>query len=191
MDADTEDGATEVVDLHPERQAVSQADLQAVVSSPVSRLDSMRAAGADHRSNFILIRTARGAVKIAYAHFPILNEISSIWLMKRTANLDNCGATVKDIADAMQKEQNEVRNVVASLIRNQAVRSVVTHSGYQGKRATYYPTEFGRLAVTLAGVLGDGALVQVGHVRKAWAAKNLNEPGSIFEFAALYAKVEG
>ena len=181
-----EDGAAEVVNLRPSRRERSTPSLEAVARSDAGgRMAQMRAKGAGHRRDFLIHRSALESVKIVLAHEPVFAALWRVWSAKRVQADQDPGATVGEIAQAMDRPQHEVRSVLASLLRNHVIRSTVAYVGRRGARARYYPSEAGVQAFALAEVLGPGSFVQVGRNTTAWRARNRSEPSDLFQHARL------
>lgn len=179
-----DDGAHEVVDERPLRDLTPVDDITDIaVLAAGGHMARMRAAGDDARRRFILMRTQKGAVKMALAHVPVMRAILRGWAAKRVQAEADPGLTPGEIAAAVGVAS--VTSVLLSLVRNGALRRKTTYRGWQGKTTLYYPSDLGKAAIGIAELTGEGSLVQVGGLANAWTARNLTEPPSIFQFADL------
>lgn len=181
-----DDGATEVVSSQPRRRGSVVVDLETVAAKPAGgRMAAMRAIGAEHLSSFIIRRSPTGVVKIALPHARVFHAMWSAWAAKRAQGDPDPGVSAAEIAAAAGCKPAQIRTAVTSLVRNGAARSVHTHVGWAGSRASYYPTTDGVEAFALAEVVGAGCFVQVGATTKAWRGRNQDEPSNLFQHAAL------
>lgn len=180
------DGAKEVIEQRPARKRPKKdSPATAAKVDPGGRMKAMRDAGTRHRQEFILVRTPRGAAKIALPHFDMLKLVWRLWLAKRVALDPDPGVSQPEIVEASGLPQNFVANVLQSLKRNEAIRSVVSHVGWRGTRAKYYPTIGGEEILRFADYLGRDSYVQVGRSMKAWRARNQDGPSDMFRYAAF------
>lgn len=183
---DLDDGAHEVVDIHPARGRLVSASIEeAVATAAGGRMAALHAKSAPHRTDFLILRSPTGAAKIALAHVPVFSAIWKAWAAKRVTGAADPGVSPTDIAEAADLEVSEVRTVIVSLLRNGLIRVATTHVGMRGARSLYYPSQAGVQALAFAEVLGPGSFVQVGRTNKAWTSRNHDEPGNIFQHAAL------
>lgn len=173
-------------DPRPPRAARSTLTPELAQQTPAGgRLAAMREKATDNLKDFILLRGPLGAVRFSLGHATILKAIWRVWTQKRIARADDPGASISDIVEATGSDVKQVRNVVASLLKNHVIRSRVRYTGWRGARATYYPSDAGVQALALAEVLGPGHAVQVGRTAQAWASRSQTEPGTLFQHAAL------
>uniref|UniRef100_A0AB74ULE9 HTH marR-type domain-containing protein n=1 Tax=Caulobacter phage BL57 TaxID=3348355 RepID=A0AB74ULE9_9VIRU len=180
-DSDWDDG-----ELNAPRAPITTKDLNDVAQGVAGgRLAAMRAAGEEHRREFLMLRGPLGVVRLSLAHTPVLHALWRVWSRKRLERVEDPGASLAEIGQEMGQEAEAVRAVIASLLKNQLVRSRRSHVGWQGNRATYYPSEIAVQALALAEVLGPGHAVQVGRNASAWANRSQTEPGTLFQHAAL------
>lgn len=184
-----DDGTPEVVDRYPQRRTpVTAAVADVAALRPNANLEAFRAAGDSGRREFVLIRTPAGAAKIAFTHVPVFATIVRLWMARRAEGAADPGVSPREVSEAMGVPPTSLQNVFVSLRRNEMIRSKVTHVGYQGVRAKYYPTEAGAQALAIAELLGPSSLVMVGGQVNAWKGRNMSEPPNLFHFAALMRK---
>ncbi|AFU86628.1 hypothetical protein D869_gp286 [Caulobacter phage CcrRogue] len=180
-DLDWQDG-----ELSPARAPVTTKDIADVAQAPAGgRMAAMREAGDAHRRDFLLLRGPLGVVRLSLAHVPALHALWRVWSRKRTAQTADPGASLAEIGEEMNLPAASVRPMVVSLLKNRLIRTRRSHHGWQGVRATYYPSAIAVQALALAEVLGPGHAVQVGRNASAWANRSLTEPGNLFQHAAL------
>lgn len=184
-----DDGSHEVVDVHPARPVYAAADLEDVVrGKPHANLEAMRRAGERARSEFMHLRSPRGAVKIALTHVPVFAALVRVWTAKRADGAPDAGVTAVEVAEAADVPVNTVRSIIRTLIRNQVVLAKTTYTGWQGMRALYYPTTVGAEALAIAEVIGYGSMIQVGRGHAAWKARSSGEPPNLFQFFSLVVR---
>lgn len=177
-----DDGAREVVDVRPLRAKPVVASLSEVLATPIGgRMAKMRAAGDRARREFLHMRTPAGAVKMALVHVPVARALVRAYNVKRARCEEDFGCTIAEIAAAGGLDEAKVRNVLPSLVKNQAVRSKVSHVGWQGVRGRYYPTDLGYELIAMAERWGEGVMVQLGAPANAWRSPSLTEPSDIFQ----------
>ncbi|AFO71688.1 hypothetical protein Ccr2_gp144 [Caulobacter phage Ccr2] len=173
-------------ELSPPRAPITTKDLTAAAQSVAGgRMAAMRAAGESHRRDFLILRGPLGVVRLSFAHVPVLQALWRVWARKRLQRIDDPGANLAEIGAEMGLEVSAVRPVITSLHKNRLIRTRRSHHGWQGVRATYYPSEIAVQALGLAEVLGPGHAVQVGRNASAWASRSQTEPGNLFQHAAL------
>lgn len=183
---DLDDGATEVVDVKPARRPRPIVDAGRIANAPAGgRMAQIRVEVPDRGGDFLTLRTPLGASKIAFSYVGVLHGLWRVWSAKRAAGEPDPGASATEVAEAAGVDPARVRTALTSLVRNRVARGITQHIGYQGTRARYYPTEFGVQALALAEVLGPGSAVQVGRTATAWRGRDQDEPGDLFQFAAL------
>jgi hypothetical protein len=146
---------------------------------------AMRAAGERQRSEFILYRGPEGATKFAVAHGPVLAALWRVWSRKRVGGESDPGVSFAEIETEIGGELPWVRHVVATLVRNNLIRSVRFHVGWQGNRALYYPTEAAVRVLALAQTFPMGSSVQIGSTKLAFKLRSAAEPMNLFEVAKL------
>lgn len=148
----------------------------------------MRSAGDRARREFILIRDATGVVKMALSHVPVFRALVRATWGKRVLGVADAGVTLAEIAETGGLDPLAIRTALRSLVRNRAVRRRTVHTGYQGRRAFYYPSERGEVAIGIADILGEGAFVQVGRQVNAWKDRSMTEPPNVFQMANLISR---
>ncbi|AXQ69807.1 hypothetical protein HOU03_gp460 [Caulobacter phage CcrSC] len=181
-----DDGAHEVVTDRPARARVPAKSLEEVIQEPIGgRMARVQAAGDRARREFLLIRAPWGVAKVTIAHVPVFRALIRANLIRRTKGEVDPGASISDIAAIAELPPEKVRSVIASLVKNQAVRSKATHLGWQGYTARYYPTDLGRELFAMAERWGEGVMVQVGSTSNAWKDRSQSEPPNLFQHADL------
>lgn len=184
--SDLEDGASEVVDRAPRRTPVRTASLEEVVESPAGgSLARMRELGDRGRREFVLLRSPLGVLRLPYTQMGVLHAVWQVCTAKRVQGEADHGATAAEIAEAAGTSPSSARSVLSSLLRSRAIRSTVTHVGWRGTRARYYPTATGQKLLAFAAELPLGASVQVGRTNKSWRSRGSDEPANLFQFASL------
>lgn len=180
-----DDGATEVIENHPRRRPPAFASVAETASKAAGgRLTQAETPASDERHDYVNVRTQLGAAKITLGHLHVFSALWRIWAAKRVNGVDG-GVTVADLTDALQRTPQAVRTVVATLIRNNIIRSVRTNVGWANVRASYYPTELGTQILALTQALGPGASVQIGRTATAWSSRSDDEPENFFRHAAF------
>ena len=184
-EVDLDDGASEVVASKPRRKAPRTASVAEAAAEPVGgRLSRMRAAAAQTRQEFTMVRAPLGVTKVALPHLGLFGTLWRLWAAKRVAGGDP-GVSVAEIAEAEDRPLSGVRTILATLIRNGVVRSKRTSVGWENTRARYYPTELGTQVLSIAQMLGPGTSIQVGGTATAWKSRSATEPANIFRHAAF------
>jgi hypothetical protein len=181
-----DDGAKAVVAARPARGTLPPMDLGRLVRARSGgRMSDIRAAGKATPKDYLLLRLPQGAARAPLGHAIAFQALWRLWTAKRVTGDDDVGSTYAEIACEAKITPMAARTAVGSLLRNQMVRAVQTHVGYQGVRTRFAPTAFGSQAWALAEVLGPAAFVQVGRVSKVWRNRSNGEPNDLFQFAAL------
>lgn len=181
-----EDGAHEVVEGRPSRSRTPVADLSEVARAEIGgRMAKIQAAGDRARREFLLMRSPAGAVKVALVHVPVFRALSRACLKRKARGEVDHGASANEIAEVAELPPEKVRSVLASLVKNRAVRSKTTHLGWQGYTAVYYPTMLGQELLAMAERWGEGVLVQVGSTTSSWKDRSASEPPNLFQHADL------
>ncbi|UTU07901.1 hypothetical protein CcrC1_gp215 [Caulobacter phage C1] len=181
-----DDGAHEVVDARPARARAPVVTLQEVVMEPIGgKMARMRAQGDRALREFLLIRSPAGAAKVTIAHAPVFRALVRANLQRRTQGVEDTGVSVAELAEASGLPPEKVRSVLASLVKNRAVRSKAEHLGWQGYTARYYPTDLGRELFAMAERWGEGVMVQIGSTSNAWKDRSQSEPPNLFQHADL------
>ncbi len=177
------DGALEVVDASPLRKGLptpSAAEL--VQSSAGGKMAAMREKASKSNQRFLLMRRPSGAAKLALSHIGVFKALVRLNLAKRAQRATDPGVSLGEIAE-LAPEVNT--SVLASLIKNQAVRRKTTYVGFQGTRVSYYPTDIGLQLAAMAETFGEGVMVQLGGLANGWKGRNTTEPPTIFQCADL------
>lgn len=184
---DFEDGATEEVAYRPSRYKPVAADLErAVAGKSGGSLRRMQMAAEQAKREFIIVRGPMGVQRIALSHAQVLSTLWRLWSAKRVERLADPGVRAAEVVAALPHlPGSSVRSVLSSLIRSGAARSIVTHLGFRGTLARYFPTESGIQLVGLVSVLPLGSSVQVGRNSTAWKSRSRTEPANLFQHAKL------
>jgi len=177
---DTGDGA------QPPRKTFRTASAAEAAAQPVGgRLARARAAAAQTRQEFTMVRGPLGVTKISLPHLDLFGVLWRLWAAKRVTGEADPGVGVAEIAETAGKAVGSVRTILATLIRNSIVRAKKTSVGWASNRTSYYPTELGSQVLGIAEMFGVGTSVQVGGTASAWRSRSSTAPASIFQHAAF------
>jgi len=180
-----DDGTTEAVDTHPRRRVPTTLSVAETVKRiPGGRLTQVEGIAPETRNDYVTARTQLGASKIAFQHLPFFSALWRLWAAKRADGSD-AGVSVAELSEATKSSTQRVHAIVATLIRNNIIRSVRTNVGWANVRASYYPTELGTQMLAMSQALGPGSSVLIGGTATAWGSRSEDEPENFFRHAAL------